>query len=72
MEIHQLGAIPNMPFDPIKESGVVSENPETVQTEKEKEYLDIVKKAKNKKMFLTVGAIAAAGLLYYLWKKSKK
>jgi len=71
MEIHQLGAIANMPFDPIKESDVVSENLEIVQTEKEKEYLDIVKKQKTNRILMIGGAIAGAAILYYLYKKSK-
>lgn len=71
MEIHQLGAI-SLPYDPTKETVTVSETVDIVQTEKEKEYSDLVKKEKNKKMLMTAGAVAGVALLYYLWKKSKK
>ena len=71
MEIHQLGAIANMPYDPLKETLTVSETVDIVQTEKEKEYSDIVKKQKTNRMLMIGGAIAAAGLLYYLYKKKK-
>lgn len=71
MEIHQLGAI-SLPYDPTKEIVTVSETMDIVQTEKEKEYSDIIRKGKNKKMLMAAGAIAGVALLYYLWKKSKK
>ena len=71
MEIHQLGAI-NLPYDPTKEIITVSETVDIVQSEREKQYSDLVKKEKNKKMLMTAGAIAGVALLYYLWKKSKK
>lgn len=72
MEIHQLGAIPNMAYDPLKESENVSEAPEKVAVEKESEYQKILKDAKNKRLLMIGGAVAAAGILFYLWKKSKK
>ena len=71
MEIHQLGAI-SLPYDPLKETVTVSETVDIVQTEREKEYSDLVKKEKNKKMLMAAGAVAGVALLYYLWKKSKK
>ena len=71
MEIHQLGSI-NLPYDPTKEVVTVSETPDIVQSEREKEYSDLVKKEKNKKMLMAAGAVAGAAFLYYLWKKSKK
>lgn len=71
MEIHQLGAI-NLPYDPLKETATVSETVEIVQSEREKEYSDLVKKEKNKKMLMAAGAVAGIAFLYYLWKKSKK
>ena len=49
MEIHQLGAI-SLPYDPTKETVTVSETVDIVQTEREKQYSDLVKKEKNKKM----------------------
>lgn len=72
MEIHQLGAIPNMAYDPLKESENVSEAPEKVAVEKESEYQKILKDAKKKRLLMIGGAVAAAGILFYLWKKSKK
>lgn len=71
MEIHQLGAI-SLPYDPTKEIITVSETVDIVQTEREKQYSDLVKKEKNKKMLMAAGAVAGVALLYYLWKKSKK
>lgn len=71
MEIHQLGAI-SLPYDPTKEIVTVSETVDIVQTEREKEYSDLVKKEKNKKMLMAAGAVAGVAVLYYLWKKSKK
>ena len=71
MEIHQLGAI-SLPYDSTKEIITVSETVDIVQTEKEKEYSDIIRKGKNKKMLMAAGAVAGVALLYYLWKKSKK
>ena len=71
MEIHQLGAIANMPYDPTKESGAVSENIIEAQKLKEVEYENILQKEKNKKMLMIGGAIAAAGLIYYFYKKKK-
>ena len=41
MEIHQLGAIPNMAYDPLKESENVSEAPEKVAVEKESSPVDV-------------------------------
>ena len=71
MEIHQLGAI-SLPYDPTKEIITVSETVDIVQSEREKQYSDLVKKEKNKKMLMAAGAVAGVALLYYLWKKSKK
>lgn len=71
MEIHQLGAI-SLPYDPTKEIVTVSETVDIVQSEREKQYSDLVKKEKNKKMLMAAGAVAGVALLYYLWKKSKK
>ena len=73
MEIHQLGAI-NLPYDPTKETGAAatSEQAETFAIEKEKEYSEAIKKAQIKRGLLIGSYIVGAGLLYYLWKKSKK
>jgi len=71
MEIHQLDAI-SLPYDPTKEMITASETVDIVQTEREKQYEDLVKNEKNKKMLMTAGAVAGVALLYYLWKKSKK
>lgn len=61
-----------MAYDPLKESENVSEAPEKVAVEKESEYQKILKDAKNKRLLMIGGAVAAAGILFYLWKKSKK
>ena len=71
MEIHQLGAIVNMPYDPTKEGGTVTENIDAATKLKETEYSELLKKANNKKILMIGGAIAAAGLLYYLYKRKK-
>ena len=72
MEIHQLGAIVDMPYDPLKDSGNVSENIKLAQDEKAKEYQTLQQAAQRKKALMIGGGILAAGLLYYFIKKRKK
>lgn len=74
MEIHQLGAIPvNIAYDPLKESGAAAtdDQAETIAIEKEKEFAQAVKSAQIKRGLLIGGAIVGAGILFYLYKKSK-